>query len=105
MDYQANLTNKILHDDRKPLSRWLNNQSKYSVQETEKLLASTSGELSFIAKIRKTKILAPFFVFFYCLFVQGLIFNGWRGWHYTLQRTIVEMLFALRLIENDNFKE
>ena len=97
----ANFVNRILHDDRKPLSRWLNSQSKYSIQETDKLIQTSSSELSFISKIRKTKVLAPFFVFFYCLFVQGLIFNGWRGWHYTLQRTIVEILFALRLIEKE----
>ncbi|HVZ96364.1 MAG TPA: hypothetical protein VG847_05780 [Chitinophagaceae bacterium] len=28
-----------------------------------------------------------------------MIFNGWRGWHYTMQRTIVEMLISLRLTE------
>ncbi len=95
----GNFKNRILHDDRKSLSRWLNSQSKYSIQESDKLLSTPKGELSFLSKIRKTKVLAPFFVFFYCLFVQGLIFNGWRGWHYTLQRTMVEMLFALRLIE------
>ncbi len=95
----GNFRNRILHDDRKSLSRWLNSQSKYSIQETDKLLSTPNGQLSFLSKIRKTKLLAPFFVFFYCLFVQGLIFNGWRGWHYTLQRTMVEMLFALRLIE------
>ena len=97
----ANFTARILHDDRKPLSRWLNSQSKYSIQETDKLIHASPTELSFISKIRKTKVLAPFFVFFYCLFVQGLIFNGWRGWHYTLQRTMVEILFALRLMEHD----
>lgn len=95
----GNFQNRILHDDRKSLTRWLNSQSKYSIQETDKLLSTPIEGLSVISKIRKTKVLAPFFVFFYCLFVQGLIFNGWRGWHYTLQRTIVEMLFALRLIE------
>lgn len=98
----GNFTARLLHDDRKPLSRWLASQSNYSIQETDKLLSLPYQELNFISKIRKTKILAPFFVFFYCLFVQGLIFNGWRGWHYTLQRTMVEMLFALRLIEHSN---
>ncbi len=96
---------RILHDDRKPLSRWFNSQSKYSIQETDKLIETPDADLNFISKIRKTKVLAPFFVFFYCLFVQGLVFNGWRGWHYTLQRTLVEILFALRLIEKTLEKE
>jgi hypothetical protein len=57
------------------------------------------------AKIRKTKILAPFVVFFYSLFIKGLIFNGWKGWHYTLQRTMVEIILTLRLIEEEKLKK
>lgn len=96
---------RILHDDRKPLSRWVDSQSTYSLKETQKLTGTPNSELSYISKIRKTKILAPFLIFFYCLFVKGLIFNGWRGWYYTMQRTIVEMLFALQLIEHDSFQD
>jgi glycosyltransferase involved in cell wall biosynthesis len=92
----------ILHDDRKSLSRWIFNQDKYSIKECEKLLAADAAYLSFISKIRRTKVLAPVFVFLYCLFVKRLIFSGWRGWHYTLQRTIVEMLLSLRLIEAEH---
>lgn len=95
----------ILHDDRKSLSRWLSNQSGYSVKECQKLLNLKPDELTFTAKIRRTKIFAPFFVFFYCLFYQRLIFSGWHGWYYTLQRTLVEMLFALRLIEETKLQE
>jgi len=89
----------ILHDDRKSLSRWLSNQDAYSIRESEKLLSSDPDDLSLVSKIRRSKILGPIFVFLYCLFVRRLIFGGWRGWHYTLQRTIVEMLLSLRLIE------
>ena len=95
----GNYKSKILHDDRKPLSRWLYNQAGYSQKEAE-MLVQTTGGLSFTSKLRKTKMLAPIFIFFYCLFIKGMIFNGWRGWHYTLQRTIVEMLVSLRLAEN-----
>lgn len=94
----------ILHDDRKSLSRWLDNQSKYSIKECEKLIQADSGQLSFTSKLRKNKVLAPIFVFFYCLIVQRALFAGWRGWHYTMQRTIVEMLLALRLIESAELK-
>jgi glycosyltransferase involved in cell wall biosynthesis len=96
----------ILHDDRKSLSRWLSNQDRYSIKECDKLLQIEGKESpSFIAKIRKTKIFAPVFVFFYCLFFKGLILNGWTGWYYTLQRTMVEMLFALRMIENEKMEQ
>lgn len=94
---------KILHDDRKSLSRWLSNQDGYSIREADKLLdLNNESRNSVLNRIRRTKIFAPFFVFFYCLFVKGLIFNGWAGWYYTLQRTMVETLLALRLIEAEN---
>jgi len=92
----------IWHDDRKSLTRWLNNQSGYSLKECDMLVNVDKAELGLNSKIRKTKIFAPFLVFFYCLFVKGLIFKGWAGWHYTLQRTMVEILLALRLIEAEN---
>ncbi|MDT3404793.1 glycosyltransferase family 2 protein [Mucilaginibacter terrae] len=100
----GNYKAKILHDDRKSLSRWLANQDGYSVKECDKLLHNNGEKLSFSAKIRRNKVIAPFFVFFYSLFVKGLIFNGWAGWHYTLQRTMVEILLAIRLIEEEKLK-
>ena len=96
---EENYSAKILHDDRKPLSRWLNNQDAYAQKEADMLLATTSG-LSFTSKLRKTKVLAPVFIFFYCLFIKGMILNGWRGWHYTLQRTLAEILVSMRLVED-----
>lgn len=99
----GNYKHKILHDDRKPLTRWFDNQNGYSVKEAHKLLdVNNPARNSMLNRIRRTKILAPFFVFFYCLFVKGLIFSGWAGWYYTLQRTMVEIMFALRLIEEDH---
>ena len=96
----------ILHDDRKSLSRWVSNQDKYSIKECEKLLSFNNSDAgSAINKIRRTKIFAPFFVFFYCLFFKGLILNGWTGWYYTLQRTMVEILFALRMIEQEKLNK
>lgn len=95
----------ILHDDRKSLSRWLSNQDSYSIKECNKLLNTNENELTFSSKIRKNKVIAPFIVFFYSLFVKGLILDGWAGWHYTLQRTMVEMLLALRLIEEEKLKD
>lgn len=95
----------ILHDDRKSLSRWLSNQDGYAIKECNKLIHNGTEGLPLSAKIRKTKVFAPFIVFFYSLFVKGLILNGWRGWHYTLQRTMVEIILALRLIEEEKLKK
>ncbi|MBS1745633.1 MAG: glycosyltransferase family 2 protein [Bacteroidetes bacterium] len=96
--------NKIWHDDRKPLLRWLINQSFYSEKESEMLLNAPPDILSFPSKLRKTKILAPLLIFVYSLFIKRLILDGWHGWHYTLQRTIAESLICMRLIE-DKYKD
>jgi glycosyltransferase involved in cell wall biosynthesis len=97
------LNNEILHDDRKDLSRWFKNQDKYSLQECHKIIGEK--ELRRIDKVRRLKWLAPFLVFFYCLFVKRLIFDGWHGWYYTLQRTMVEIMFTLRLIEAEKINK
>lgn len=94
----------ILHDDRKSLSRWLSNQDSYSISECAKLLDPNSmNAKSTLNIIRRTKIFAPILVFFYCSFYKRLLLNGWAGWYYILQRTMVEMLWALRMIENEKF--
>jgi hypothetical protein len=43
--------------------------------------------------------LMPVAVFFYCLFVKGLLFNGKAGLLYTLQRTIAEGILSLYILE------
>jgi len=62
----GNIKSKILHDDRKSLSRWLGAQDRYLKIEAR------------------------------------LWLNGWRGWFYTMQRTLVEILLAIRMIETEN---
>jgi glycosyltransferase involved in cell wall biosynthesis len=90
---------KILHDDRKPLNRWLLNQSAYTMREAQMLMETPNEKLSFNSRLRKKIIATPLMMFFFCLFGKRMIFNGWHGWHYTLQRTIAEMLLSLRLTE------
>jgi len=36
---------------------------------------------------------------FYLLLVRGLVFDGWSGWYYAFQRTIAELMLAVRLLE------
>lgn len=100
----GNFRYPILHDDRKSLSRWLTNQDSYSLKECAKLLdPSNPSSRTTLNRIRRTKVLAPFLVFFYCIFYRGLLFSGWAGWYYILQRTMVEMLWAIRMIEARHF--
>lgn len=98
----AMLSSYIYHDDRKPLSRWLWAQDRYLIIEAKKLLETSPSHLSLSDKIRRYKIIAPFLIFFYCLFLKGGIFDGWAGWYYALQRTLAEIILTLHLIENSN---
>ena len=93
------LSAPLLHDDRKSLSRWLDNQKGYINLEAEKLLNVNPDKLGLPDKIRRTKWLAPPIVFLYALFAKGAIFSGWRGVFYAYQRMFVESLLAIRLLE------
>ena len=95
------LAGYISHDDRKSLSRWLWAQDRYLLIEAKKLLATPNSELSFGDRIRKQKIIAPIVILLYCLILKGGILDGWAGWYYAWQRTLAEILLAIRLIELD----
>ena len=95
----AFLKSVIDHDDRKPLSRWLASQDKYAVLEADKLLAPDRGPLGLQDRLRLWMFPAPVLTLFYCLFARGLVLDGWRGWFYTWQRVLAEVILALRLIE------
>ena len=88
----------LYHDDRKPLSTWLDNQRRYARLEAEKL--AEAEDVGLTDRLRALT-LAPPLVFLYCLFVQGLILDGKAGWYYTLQRTYAEVLLALRLLDDE----
>ena len=91
----------ILHDDRKPLSRWLRSQDIYMQQELSKLSNGNGDGLGLPDRLRRTRILFPFVIFFYCLFFKGAIRDGWAGVYYAFQRMLAEILLALYLIEED----
>lgn len=96
----------IYHDDRKPLSRWLQSQDRYMLIEAPHLLGAPSTSLSRPDRLRRRGMLAPPIMFLYLLFAKGLILDGWPGWYYVFQRTLAETLLALRLItEREHLKE
>jgi glycosyltransferase involved in cell wall biosynthesis len=92
------LDTELRHDDRKSLSRWFDNQRRYARLEAEKLRGD--GDLDLPDRLRKTDVLGPLLVPFYCLFAQRLILDGWPGWYYTLQRTYAELLLALNRLDD-----
>lgn len=88
----------VLHDDRKPLGRWLWAQQRYVALEADKLLAGGPGAGRLSDRVRRLGVVAPPAVFLLCLLRGGLL-DGWRGWFYALQRLYVETLLALTLLE------
>ena len=50
-------------------------------------------------RIRREIILAPALVFFFTLIGKGLILDGRRGWYYVLQRTLVELMRSIILLD------
>ncbi|HEY6804108.1 MAG TPA: glycosyltransferase family 2 protein [Pyrinomonadaceae bacterium] len=93
------LRGKVLHDDRKPMRRWLNSQTTYAELEAQKLLALDASELSFNDRLRRLQVVAPVAVLFYCLVLRGGLLDGWAGIMYALQRMLAELMLSLYLIE------
>ncbi len=88
----------IRHDDRKPLSVWLASQHRYAKHEADKLL-DQSNQLDWKDRLRTKIVLATPLTLVYCLIVKRLLFDGWAGIYYTLQRVYAELLLALELLD------
>jgi len=95
----ARLRSRILHDDRKPIDRWLADQIRYSRLEAEMLATVPPAELSALDRLRRSMPLTPVVMLGYVLIGRGGALDGWRGWYYALQRTFAELLLSLRLLE------
>ena len=93
------LRNKIRHDDRKPLSHWVQAQLRYTRLEAEHLQGRDWVHLSWPDRLRRTTFLAPPVVFFYCLLVKMAILDGKPGWYYAFQRLVAELLLAMQLLQ------
>ncbi|HVX09733.1 MAG TPA: glycosyltransferase family 2 protein [Pirellulales bacterium] len=93
------LQGHLLHDDRKPLSRWLDSQRAYARLEADKLLAHPVKARSLADRLRCLIWPAAPAAFVYTLLVKGCLFDGWPGWYYTLQRTYAELLLSLELLD------
>lgn len=93
------LMSRVLHDDRKPLSRWLASQAKYADLEAELLLSKPARELRIQDRLRRMMLITPWLVPLYCLTVGRGLLDGWAGLYYAMQRGVAESVLALKLIE------
>jgi glycosyltransferase involved in cell wall biosynthesis len=93
------LRNPVVHDDRKPLERFLASQMAYMRLEAETLVAGQRAEPRLIDRLRRRKFIAPFAVLLYCLFAKRLILDGLPGVFYAFQRAFAEFTLSLYLID------
>jgi hypothetical protein len=93
------LRQRIHHDDRKPLERWLTAQQRYLREERDKLRSRSWGELTIADRLRKHTPLAPLAVALVCLLGRGNLWEGRRGLFYAAQRVYAELLLLLLLLE------
>ena len=100
-DPSRRIGNRLLHDDRKSLERWLQSQSRYQAQEAEKLTTRPWSELSWPDRLRRTRVLGPIAVAVHCLLVKGLIFDGTAGLLYTAQRVTADLILSMHLLRRD----
>lgn len=99
------LTSRVRHDDRKPLSRWLASQVKYATQEADLLLSKPASELRIQDRLRRMIVITPWLVPLYCLtFGRGAL-DGWAGIYYALQRAVAEAMLSLTLMERRIIKD
>src|SRR6185312_2209979 len=89
------LKNRLLHDDRKSLGRWLQSQSRYQVAEAEKLASRPWAELGWADRLRCPRVLVPIAAAAHCLLVTVLIFDGTAGLSYTAQRITADMIISM----------
>src|SRR5262249_41259436 len=91
-----NLTGRIVHDDRKSIESWVSSQGGYMRKELMKIF---SQKPRLRDRLRRLPPVMPLAVFFYCLFIKGLVFNGRAGLFYALQRLLAESTLSLMVLE------
>jgi glycosyltransferase involved in cell wall biosynthesis len=86
-----------LHDDRKPLDRFVAAQQRYARLEAAKLASSSFRSLPLAGKLRKLRFVTPVLVPLWLLLGRGLVLDGRRGLAYVRQRWIAETMIAREL--------
>lgn len=88
---------KLLHDDRKPLERWVGSQLGYSRQELAKL--REMDERSLRAWLRRSGLM-PFVAGGYAYLRAGGPLKGGASLRYAWERVLFEVLLSMRLLDS-----
>ena len=90
------LRSVLVHDDRKPMSRFIARQRRYMRQEAAKIRRGDCA--TFAGKVRRLVVVAPFAVLVDTLFVKRLILDGSAGLHYAWERFLAELILSRELL-------
>jgi glycosyltransferase involved in cell wall biosynthesis len=93
------LANRMLHDDRKNIGRWLQSQFRYAELEADLLNSSAWRQLGWQDRLRCCYVITPWLVPLYCLFIKAGLLDGTRGLHYAMQRGLAEGILSLCLLD------
>ena len=91
------LHQRLIHDDRKDLRRFIDRQKTYMRKEAEKLRSTSWRALPLSGRVRKLRVIAPFATLFYTLIVKRTMFDGPAGFRYTLERFLAEAILSIEL--------
>jgi len=92
------LRGTILHDDRKPMSRWLRSQRRYAAEEAAKLGETPWAQLRWPDRVRRVPFVAAPLVGAHCLLAKGGLLDGRPGLKYAAQRMLAEWLISIALV-------
>ncbi len=96
---------KIIHDDRKPLGRWLESQGRYSKLESRDLMKTPWSQMRWQTKLRTVPGIAPALSFFAAYVLKRGILDGKAGLDYALQRAVAEGILSIQLIRSRTLGE
>ena len=91
------LPGEILHDDRKPLERFVEAQGRYARLEAARIRSTRWAALPWSGRVRRLRVVAPWLAPFWALIGRGVILDGRAGIAYARQRWIAEAAIARAL--------
>lgn len=86
---------RLIHDDRKPLERWVASQLSYQVLNDEAIVNGRSNQLKY--SLRRTGLMPPM-VALLAYLRSGGPFGGAASARYAYERLVCESLLAIRLM-------
>jgi glycosyltransferase involved in cell wall biosynthesis len=92
------LRQRLVHDDRKSLARFIDRQRTYMRNEARKIRETKWRDLPLAGRIRKLRFVAPFAVAVQTLLFRGGLLDGPAGLRYAFERVLAELILSRELL-------